>query len=96
MEKRTSRLRKGQASLERPCHISSIAIPLSIPPPATAMEGNSRKLTGRVKLTRTSEESWPHPYKVSHLKEIKTNQASIFHVQEQCPSFAHPILFMLV
>lgn len=44
----------------------------------------------------TSEESWPHPYKVSHLKEIKTNPASIFHVQEQCPSLAHPILFLLL
>lgn len=32
--------------------------------------------------------------KVSHLKEITTNPASIFHVQEQRPSFTHLILLV--
>jgi len=63
MEKRASRLRKGQASPERTCHISNIPISLSILPPATVVKGSNGKRTGKIKvLMYTSKESHPYPY----------------------------------
>lgn len=53
MKRKASRLRKGQASLERHCHISGIPITLSTPPPATMIKGSSGERTGRIKLLFT-------------------------------------------
>lgn len=84
MKRRASRLRKGQASLERHCHISGIPITLSTPPPATTIKGSSGKRTERVKLLiYTRGKSQPIPT-ISHSQEIKTDLASIFQVQEKC------------
>lgn len=84
MKRRASRLRKGQASLERHCHISGIPITLSTPPPATTIKGSSGERTGRIKfLMYTCEISQPIPT-INHLQEIKTDLASIFQVQEKC------------
>lgn len=72
MEKRASRLRKGQSSPERLCHISNISTTLASALPTTAMEGSSGKITGRIKfLMDTSEENWPHPY--SQSQSLKRN-----------------------
>lgn len=82
MKRRSSRLRKGQASLERHCHISGIPITLSTPPPATTIKGSSGKRTEKL-LIYTRGKSQPNPT-ISHLQEIKTDLASIFQVQEKC------------
>lgn len=84
MKRRASRLRKGQASLERHGHISDIPITLSTAPPATTIKGSSGERAGRIKLLVYTREKSQPILTINDLQEIKTDLAPIFQVQEKC------------